>query len=108
MAYTLDGEYKRLENLIKKNSGRLPFECGCACGEVVDLELVEEHYDQYARKWIESHINVIGNAGLDYASKPPVPRTLFTITSTEAQKGYKTRCYRYDKEFNILEYFERR
>lgn len=106
MGFTVRDEYTRLQKLMDKKNGRLPFENGCACGEVVRLEYVPWHYDEDANKFVQDELKVFGNAGFDYLEDQPKLRLLFTITEKDAERAYNRRKYRYNKEFGILEYFE--
>lgn len=110
MAFDVQGEYERLKKLYDKNikEGKtgLPFECGCACGEVTKITFVPWHYER-EEGLVEDMIILSGSAGFDYLTTPPTERTLFVITQKDCEKRYTDRKYRYDKKFNILEYFER-
>lgn len=85
----LDREYKALRNHMNRyKRKRLGFECGCACGYVADVRMVERTGD------IPRHIEVIGQAGFD--AKDRVILAIFD----HMKKG---RDYKYLKEYHILE-----
>ena len=94
MAFNLKGEYKRLQNILYKHKGKIPFECGCACGMVTEIE-----YQPLERGQQEA-IFVYGFAGWD---KPYTKNMLFAIEEHDVKRRYQDRKYRYNKQYEILE-----
>ena len=102
MAYTVEGEYKRLLKIKadreKKSEGkRLAFECGCACGYVTRIE-----HQPWKFLEQEEAILVYAIAGFDNKEK-----LVLYITDNDVRKAHNRRKYKYWKEFGVLESFVR-
>lgn len=100
MAFTVEGEYKRLLKIKaereKKLAGKhLAFECGCACGYVTRIEYQPSKFLEQ-----EEAILVYAIAGFDNKEK-----LVLYITENDVNKAYNRRKYKYWKEFGILESF---
>ena len=101
MAFTVRGEYERLMKIqAKVPEGKIPFECGCACGVVTRIEFVPRRYNEEAHVWLNEEIQVYVIAGWDKEEW-----AAFTITEYDVCKRYQDRKYRYNKKYGILEYF---
>ena len=114
MGFDIESEYQRLKKYldinVKDGKDGIPFECGCACGYATEIRIVPWHLeknDYRPCEWVRDHIEVYGNAGVDYMASNPSPRLLFTITEEDVEKAYSRRDYRYNRQFGILEYYER-
>lgn len=105
MAFTVKGEYERLlkikSDCEKKSKDKcLGFECGCACGIVTRIEYLPSRYDKECHQWIDEEIQIYVIAGWDKFEK-----LAFVLTENDVSKRYQDRCYKYWKEYRILEYF---
>lgn len=97
MAFTVKGEYERLLKYKEKSKdGKLPFECGVACGYVTRIEYVPSTW------FCGERIDIFAIAGFDNFEKP-----VLSIRENDVKKRYQDRRYKYWKEFNVLEVFER-
>lgn len=87
----VEREYKVLQNKLHRyKNKRLGFECGCACGYVTEINLIDDPYG------VGKAIEVKGMAGMDAKE-----RVLMTITSF----WRKGKDYRYWSDYHILEHF---
>ena len=101
MAFTVKGEYERLLKYKEKSKdGKLPFECGCACGVVTKIEYIPCGYNDEVHRWMDDKIKLYGYAGWD---KPNEIHLLFSIDNNDVSRRYQDRKYRYHRKFNILE-----
>lgn len=101
MAFTVKGEYERLLK-YKENSkdGKLPFECGVACGVVTRIEYLPKRYEDCC--WLDEEIRVYAIAGFD-----TYERLVLVLKENDINKRYQDRKYKYHKKYNILESFVR-
>lgn len=101
MAFTVKGEYERLMKYKEKSKDKeLPFECGCACGYVTRIEYLPGRVE--CNRWLDEEIHIYAIAGFDDLEK-----LVLVINKDDVSKRYNYRKYKYHKEFNVLESFER-
>lgn len=102
MAFTVKGEYERLlDKKLNSPLSQLPFECGCVGAYVTDIIYVPRHYSEAVHRYIDDVCEV----WVQTCFGGNKPELAFTITSDDVCKRYQDRKYRYNKKFNILEYF---
>ena len=103
MAFTVKGEYERLMKYkARSENGKLPFECGVACGVVTRIEYIPSRYDNEAHCWLDEEIHIYAIAGWDKDEK-----LVLVLKENDVRKRYKNRKYYYWKQYNILESFDR-
>ena len=106
MAFTVKGEYDRLMKIKaeceKKSKDKcLGFECGVACGYVTRIEYIPAHYGK-DYKWHDEEIQIFAIAGFDDYEK-----LVLVLTEKDVCKRYQDRRYRYWKQWQILESFDK-
>lgn len=103
MAFTVKGEYERLlKHKEKSEDGKLPFECGCACGYVTRIEYLPNRYDYDCRCWCDEEIRIYAIAGWNTFED-----LVLVLKEQDVNKRYQDRKYKYWREFNVLESFMR-
>lgn len=107
MAFTVEGEYKRLkkakeEREKKSQDKHLGFECGCACGYVTRIEYQPREFDREVGTWTEEAITIYAIAGFSNQEQ-----LVLYITENDVIRAHNRRKYKYWKEFGVLESYVR-
>ena len=95
MAYTVKGEYERLLKYKEKSKdGKLPFECGVACGYVTRIEYIPKRYEYECHRWLDEEVRIYAIAGWDTSEK-----LVLVLQEHDVSRRYQDRKYRYYKEW---------
>ena len=105
MAFTVKGEYERLLKIKSECENKskdkcLGFECGVACGYVTRIEYIPRGYNNECHQWMEEELHIYAIAGWDDYEKLAI-----VLTENDVSRRYQDRCYKYWKEYGVLEHF---
>lgn len=107
MAYGLRNEYnrfvKKLADGKKRNGYGIVFECHGCCGYVTEIEYVDGYDKDKNSDYGEDTVLFYGFCGFTLPKEKR--NVLFAIVDKDTWKAHNKRCYRWFKEYNILEAF---
>ena len=101
MGFTVKEEYERLNKIqSRQKDGLLPFECGCVCGVVTRIKYLKPGIRDDG-KWHDDEIEIYVIAG----TLQKTEQYCCSITADDVRRRYQDRKYRYDRKYNIFEFY---